>query len=73
MCTPVIVNKETNDVVYEGIDYVDCFTQLRNHFMLNMKTPGKYEVRDFDTNEKINYADVMQVHNAARESLSFGG
>lgn len=71
--TPVIVDTRTNEVVYEGIDAIDCFDQLRHHFMANINNPGKYRVVDYDTMQPISYEDVRAVIMAARNMLAYGG
>jgi len=71
--TPAIINTKTKEVVYEGIDYIDCFDTLRNHFMANISNPGNYQVIDLDTGEKANYSEIKRIQNAARNMLAYGG
>ena len=70
---PAIINLDTNEIVYEGVDYIDCFDTLRNHFMRNISFPGKYQVINADTGEKIDYAEVRKIQQSARSMLSYGG
>lgn len=69
---PVIVN-ENNVVVYEGIDFEDCFMQLRHHFMQNIHNPGRYRVIDAETGESANYNEVRRIRQASRDMLAYGG
>ena len=67
---------QNNEVVYEGIDFDDCFVQLRHHFMQSIKdntASGKYRVVDYDTMEPADYNEILRVRKAAREMLAYGG
>jgi len=68
--TPIIQNINTKEIVYEGIDFIDCFDTLRNHFMRNISNPGKYQVIDADTGEKADYAEIKRIQQSARDMLN---
>lgn len=74
--TPCIIDLNTGEIVYEGIDIEDCFMQLRHHFLQNIHNPGKYQVQDVDEGVPIpyeTYLEIKRLRRAAREMLQHGG
>lgn len=71
--TPVIINLKTREIVYEGIDFMDCFDTLRNHFVQNISNPERYQVIDADTGEKADYLEIRLLQRRVRDMLTYGG